>query len=61
MTTVFYSSRAVTDNERRAEFLLATEPHAAADTGTILMEAIAMLSGYPTDGPGKLSETAVSF
>ena len=50
MTTVYYSSRAVTDIERLAEFLLATEPHAAADTGTILMEAIAMLPRHPLVG-----------
>ena len=50
MTKVYYSSRAVTDIERLAEFLLATEPHAAADTGTILMEAIAMLCKHPLVG-----------
>ena len=50
MTTVYYSSRAVEDIERLAEFLLATEPHAAADTGTIFMEAIAMLSRHPLVG-----------
>lgn len=50
MTTVYYSSRALTDIERLADFLLATEPHAATDTGTILMEAIAMLSKHPLVG-----------
>jgi len=50
MATVLYSSQAVTDMERLAEFLLATEPQAAADTGHILMEAIAMLARHPLVG-----------
>lgn len=50
MTTVLYSSGALTDMERLAEFLLATDPDAAADTGAILIEAIAMLSRHPLVG-----------
>ena len=38
------------DVERLAEFLLATDPKAAVETGRILMEAIAMLTGHPLVG-----------
>ena len=47
---VFYSPGALADIERVAEFLLATDPNAAAETGRILMEAIAMLAGHPLVG-----------
>ena len=47
MTKVFYSPGALADIERLAEFLLANDPHAAAETGRILMEAIAMLTTHP--------------
>lgn len=50
MTKVFYSPGALADIERLAEFLLATNPHAAAETGRILLEAIAMLSSHPLVG-----------
>jgi plasmid stabilization system protein ParE len=50
VTTVFYSSGALTDLERLAEFLVATDPDAAAGTGAILMEAIAMLLRHPLVG-----------
>ena len=50
MTTVLYSPRAVADIERLVAFLLATEPHAAAETGNIHMEAIAMLCRHPLVG-----------
>ena len=50
MTKVFYSPGALADVERVAEFLLATDPHAAAETGRILMEAIAMLASHPLVG-----------
>ena len=47
---VFYSPGALADIERVAESLLATDPNAAAETGRILMEAIAMLAGHPLVG-----------
>lgn len=50
MTKVFYSQGALTDIERLIEFLLATDPHAAAETGRILMEAITMLTSHPLVG-----------
>ena len=50
MTKVLYSPNAVADIERLVDFLLATEPHAAAETGNILMEAIAMLRRHPLVG-----------
>ncbi len=50
MTAVFYSPGALKDLERLAEFLLATDPPAAVDTGRILTEAIAMLVEHPLVG-----------
>lgn len=50
MTKVFYSPGALADIERLAEFLLETDPHAAAETGRILMEAVAMLATHPLVG-----------
>ena len=50
MTKVFYSPGALADIERLAEFLLATNPHAAGETGRILLQAIAMLSSHPLVG-----------
>ena len=50
MTKVFYSQGALADMERLAEFLLAKDPHAAAETGRILMEAITMLTSHPLVG-----------
>ena len=50
MTKVFYSQGALEDTERLAEFLLATDPRAAAETGRILMEAMSMLSNHPLVG-----------
>lgn len=47
---MFYSPGALADVERVAEFLLATDPQAAAETGRILMEAIAMLASHPLVG-----------
>lgn len=47
---VFYSPAALASVERLAESLLATEPNAAAETGRIFMEAIAMLAGHPLVG-----------
>ena len=63
MTTVLYSSQAVTDIERLAAFLLASEPDEAAGTGAILMEAIAMLARHPLVGrivEGGLRELVIS-
>ncbi len=50
MTAVFYSPGALKDLERLADFLLATDPPAAVDTGRILTEAIAMLVEHPLVG-----------
>lgn len=47
---MLYSPCAVADIERLVEFLLATEPHAAAETGNILLEAITMLCRHPLVG-----------
>jgi len=50
MAAVFYSPGALKDLERLADFLLATDPPAAVDTGRILTEAIAMLVEHPLVG-----------
>ena len=50
MIAVFYSSHALTDLERLAEFLVATDPQAAAETGTILIDAIEVLARHPLVG-----------
>lgn len=50
MTAVYYSPNALDDLERLADFLLATDPPGAAETGRILTEAIAMLTGHPLVG-----------
>ena len=50
MTKVFYSQGALADMERLGEFLEATDPPVAAETGRILMDAIAMLSSHPLVG-----------
>lgn len=47
---MFYSPDALADVERVAEFLLATDTHAATETGRIFMEAIAMLASHPLVG-----------
>ena len=50
MAAVFYSPGVLKDLERLADFLLATDPPAAVDTGRILTEAIAMLVEHPLVG-----------
>ena len=50
MAKVLYSQRALAHMERLADFLLAKDPHAATETGRILMEAITMLSSHPLVG-----------
>ena len=50
MTAVFYAPRAVADIERLTDFLLATDQKAAAETGEILLDAIAHLTRHPLVG-----------
>lgn len=50
MSTILYSSQALTDIEQLAEFLLAHDPQAAAETGSLLIEAITTLSRHPLLG-----------
>ena len=53
MTAACYSQTALRDLERPADFRLAMDPAAAAETVRILMEAIAMLAGSPLVGPAQ--------
>ncbi|MEP7156540.1 MAG: type II toxin-antitoxin system RelE/ParE family toxin [Betaproteobacteria bacterium] len=50
MAVVVYSSRALTEIERLADFLLEQDPQAAVYTVSILMDAIAMLAQNPLVG-----------
>lgn len=50
MAAVFYSPGALRDLERLADFLIASDPTAAAETGRIPTEAIAMLAANPLVG-----------
>ena len=50
MSTVLYSAQALKDIEQLAEFLPATDPQAAAETGGLLAEAITALFRHPLLG-----------
>ncbi len=50
MADVFYAPRALTDIDRRADFLLAQDVAASIETASILMEAIAHLKRHPLVG-----------
>ena len=50
MTRLILSPRTLQDLERLADFLLATEPNAATETGAILLSGLQILQHHPLVG-----------
>lgn len=50
MAQVIYASRALTDLDRLADFLLDTEPAAALETVSLISEAMRILENHPLIG-----------
>ena len=50
MTRLILAPRAVEDIERLADFLLATEPEAASETGAVLISGLQILKHHPLVG-----------
>ena len=50
MAAIDYAQQALADLERIAEFLLATDPHAAAQTTDLVVGAIEVLRRHPLIG-----------
>lgn len=60
---VEYSAQALRDIARFAEFLLATDPAAAEETASLIIEAVSLLGRHPGIGrprPGGLRELVIS-
>ena len=58
-----YSTQALRDIQRLGEFLMETNPQAAADTATLIVEAVSLLARHPYIGrirPGELRELVIS-
>jgi plasmid stabilization system protein ParE len=47
---IIYAARALADLERLTEFLLETEPVAAAETASLITTAVEMLANHPLIG-----------
>jgi len=45
-----YSGRALADRERRSDFLIETDPAAAAETIELIEEAVTLLARHPLVG-----------
>ena len=50
MAKLIYSEQALTDLERLADFLLESDPHAAAETVGLIEEAVGLLRRHPLIG-----------
>lgn len=50
MARLIYSRRALADLERLTDFLLETEPAAAAETARLISEAVLILGNHPLVG-----------
>jgi plasmid stabilization system protein ParE len=50
MTELVYAGQALIDLERRADFLLQTDPQAAQDTAVLILEALEILAQHPEIG-----------
>jgi plasmid stabilization system protein ParE len=50
MTRLVLAPRALQDMSRLADFLLENNPHAAAETGDILLDGLAILARHPLIG-----------
>ena len=50
MTRLAFAPRALADLDRLADFLLESDPHAAAETGEILISGLSILREHPLVG-----------